>query len=111
MNPVIGRECIAYTTVEPYYGQKEGIPYAVTNRKYFVMENIISKASDIHGDCKFENLTIRGGFSTAFIHIAVDGLSKLWSTSFDPNDFSINNFPPNGIYPITLTNDIRIEVI
>jgi hypothetical protein len=81
---VIGWRCIAYTTVDPYYGLEEGLPYAVSNLKYFVLENFISLPSDINGDCVFENLTIRGGYQMAYIHIAVDGISRLWTLKFNP---------------------------
>jgi hypothetical protein len=70
--------------VDPYYGMEEGLPYAVSNYKFFALENYISLPSDINGECIFENLTIYGGYYMAYIHIAVDGKSKLWSLKFNP---------------------------
>lgn len=60
------------------------MPYAVSNLKYFAFDNFVSLPSDINGDCIFENLTIYGGSEFAYIHIAVDGKSKLWSLKFNP---------------------------
>ena len=110
-NPVVGKQCIAYTTVEPFYGVSEGVPYYVSNLKYFAFENAVSLPSDMNGDCIFESLTIFGGSEFAYIHIAVEGNSKLWSLKFNRQDIEATDFPPSGVYPITITNKLRIEVI
>jgi hypothetical protein len=60
--PLVGKECIAFSTVEPYFGRPMGVPYAISNFKFFMFDNFISKPSDINGDCIFENLTIFGGY-------------------------------------------------
>ena len=57
-DPIVGKECIAFSLVEPAYGIEYGIPFAISNLKYFSFENSVSMPSDINGNCIFENLTI-----------------------------------------------------
>ena len=57
-NPIVGKVCVAFSAVEPSYGIEYGMPFAISNLKYFSFYNPISLPSDINGKCIFENLTI-----------------------------------------------------
>ena len=67
-NPMVNKQVIAFSWVEPLFGEDYGNNFSPSNLKYLSLENIISEPSNKDGIAKFTNLTIVGTLELLFIN-------------------------------------------
>ena len=109
--PIEGKQAVAFSYVEPKFGEERGEAALVNNRKYFTLENPVSLESDENGYIYFENLRILGSMGeSAYIIISVDGIAKAWTTVYNPYT-SVLDLPPRGLVPLIISPRIDEIVI